>query len=117
MVAVKLSREEKEQQEAEEIREEIYGIAEKSPKAPKWTNDKGKVPGSPGMPCTIWSDFHYGEVVKKDQVAGCNEYNVRIAARRIQLLAENTINIAFDHMGKGKITYPGIVVMLGGDMV
>lgn len=107
---------EKEQQEAEEIREEIYGIADRSPKAPKWiTTDKK--PSCPGIPCTIWSDIHYGETIKKDEVAGCNEFNPHIAERRIKTLAENTVDIAFNHMGKSKTTYPGIVVMLGGDMV
>ena len=64
---------------------------------------------------TIWSDFHWGEVVDKSQVYGVNSYNMSIAKQRLHTLVDKTIGICFDHMVNPN--YPGIVLMLGGDMV
>lgn len=111
-----ISRRKKEEAEAQAIREEIFKIAAESPNPPKWLS-QDKTPGKPGIPLTIWSDFHYGEVVKKDEVAGQNFFNPTVAAKRIQTLTEGLINICYNHMGKSKVDYPGLVLMLGGDMI
>ncbi len=65
----------------------------------------------------MWSDFHYGEVVDLEQTNGMNKYNAKIAQKRIQTLVDTTIDLSFNHMGRAKAEYPGIVVCLGGDMV
>lgn len=111
-----LQRRKQEEQEAEAIRKEHYGIASRSPNPPKWLVTD-RAPGRPGIPCTILSDIHYGEVVKLAETAGMNHFNARIAAKRIQTWAETVIKISTHHMGPLKTKYPGIVVMLGGDMV
>jgi len=46
-----------------------------------------------------------------------NQFNSRIAAKRIQKLVDTTIDRCTNHMGSATKSYPGIVVMLGGDMI
>jgi len=67
------------------IRENIYKIAAYDPEPPEWLVREG-VSGHRGTPATIWSDWHYGEVVRKSEVGGVNEFNKEIAARRIKRL-------------------------------
>lgn len=101
---------------ADMIRREIYGLASHMPEPPKWLFEPGKN-GTRGTPVSIWSDWHYGEVVFKKQVNGLNEFNSEIAARRIKRLQNTVIDLSFNHMGRAKTVYPGIVIMLGGDMI
>jgi len=103
----------KDTDDAKTIRENIYKIAAYDPEPPEWTVREGRA-GARGVPATIWSDFHYGEVVR---MPGINTYDKRVAARRIKHLAETTVDLAFNHMGRARISYPGCVVALGGDML
>ncbi len=98
------------------IRENIYQIAAHDPAPPKWLI-RGGITGHRGVPCTLWSDWHYGEVIKRVQVGGKNEFNKEIAAKRVKKLTETTIDLAFNHMGRAKTTYPGVVICVGGDMI
>jgi hypothetical protein len=102
---------------AEAIRTEIYGLASRTPEPPKWIDPKKSPAGSRGMPMTIWSDWHYGEVVRPEEVGGCNTFNMDVARQRATALVDMTIDLCFNHMGRAETTYPGIVVMLGGDML
>ncbi len=72
--------------------------------------------GSPGFPMTIWSDWHWGEVVRKDETGGMNAFNRRIAGQRVEALVNNTIELLSNYAGKNP-SYPGIWVCLGGDMI
>jgi hypothetical protein len=98
------------------IRENIHRIAAYDPAPPEWTIRPG-IAGQRGVPATIWSDWHYSEVVDRAQVGGVNEFNKTIAKRRIKKLVETTCDLAVNHMGRAKIKYPGCVVALGGDML
>lgn len=101
---------------AESIRKEIYGLAEMTADPPRWLNPKGKVkPGSPGTPIVVISDLHWGEKVSRVQVGGFNEYNRKIARKRLQLLISKVIDLTCHHMVNPK--YRGIVCCLGGDMI
>lgn len=102
--------------DAKVIRENIYNIAAYDPDPPEWLV-RSKAGSNRGCPVTIWSDFHYGEVVFKNQVGGVNEYNKQIARARAKKLVETTIDLAHNHMGNAKATYPGAVICLGGDML
>ncbi len=102
---------------AEKIRAEIFGLAERSPEPPEWITGKGVADGNRGGPITIWSDWHWGEVVNPDEVGGVNEFNVKIARARAKRLVDITVDLCYNHMGRAKTAYPGIVVCLGGDMV
>jgi hypothetical protein len=102
---------------AERIRTEIYNLAARAPEPPAWIEQARNKSAIAGIPMTIWSDWHYGEVVRPEEVGGANEFNAEIAAARIQMLVDKTVDLAFNHMGTAKKTYPGIIVMLGGDML
>jgi hypothetical protein len=99
--------------EASDIREEIFGLAREPSDPPKWLTTKGTIDNTPGVPMTIWSDWHYGEIVKKSETDGLNEFNPAIAERRIQHLVTTTIKLI-----RKQVVKPfGIVVCLGGDMI
>src|ERR1035437_1522240 len=98
---------------AKTIREKAYKIAAYDPDPPQWTVREGRA-GARGVPATIWSDWHLGEVVR---MPGVNTFDKRVAARRIQRLVEITVDLAYNHMGHAKISYPGCIVALGGDML
>ncbi len=73
-------------------------------------------PRSPGMPMTIWSDWHWGETVRLDDMGGRNEFTHEIALRRVDALVDRTVHILRDYGGRAP-EYPGIYVCLGGDMM
>lgn len=102
---------------AESIRRDIFSLAEHSPAPPAWVSGPGGKTGFRGAPVTIWSDWHYGEVVTPDEIGGVNEFNAKVAQSRIKKLVNTTVDLAYNHMGRGKAEYPGAVVMLGGDMI
>jgi hypothetical protein len=102
---------------AESIRKSIFGLAERTPEPPEWLNGRGGVLGARGAPCTIWSDWHWGERINSDEIGGVNAFDSKIARTRAKRLVDRTIDLAYNHMGRAKTEYPGIVVMLGGDMV
>jgi hypothetical protein len=84
-------------------------------KPPQWLEKpKNQSKQSLEVPCTIWSDWHIGEVVSPGEVNGYNSYNMEIAERRIRQLVESTIDICNNH---GSGNYPGIVVNLLGDII
>jgi predicted phosphodiesterase len=84
---------------------------------PAWTVKPTKdAYDSPGAPTLFLSDVHAGEVVKRSEVpGGCNEFNMTILAKRL----EHTIRSAqyLPRLIKGHEKIPGIIVVLGGDMV
>ena len=98
---------------AASIREAIYGLSAQSPEPPLWLN-KNLPANSPGIPMMIWSDWHWGETVRPEEVGGINEFNSKIAAKRLQRLVENASHLILPHI-KGKAE--GIVICLGGDMI
>lgn len=101
--------------DADAIRAEIFGLATHQPDVPDWMVRSEPGGSAPGVPITIWSDFHWGEVVRSVEVSGVNEFNTEIARKRFRLLVERTVDLCFHHMVCP--TYPGIVVCLGGDMI
>jgi predicted phosphodiesterase len=108
----------KENDTAEQIRTAIYGLASRTPEPPKWLDTfKDQVGFSNEVPCTIWSDWHYGERVRPEEVGGMNDFDAEVASTRITKLVDAIIDLSFNHAGRAKKKYPGIVVMLGGDMI
>lgn len=102
---------------AETIRQKIYELGARDPEPPVWLAGKGGKTGHRGAPCMIWSDFHWGETVKSAEVAGMNEFNNEVAKKRLRKLVNVTTDLAFHHMGAAPVSYPGAVIMLGGDMI
>lgn len=107
----------KENDTAEKIRQEIFGLAAHTCNPPEWLTGKNVRSGTRGGPVCILSDIHYGEVVNPAELGGMNEFNMKIAARRIRTFFEKTIDLSFNHMGRAEIAYPGIVLCFGGDMI
>lgn len=101
---------------ADAIRQEIYGLSARDLEPPTWLHEPGKA-GFRGCPTMIWSDWHAGEVVQPVDVAGMNEFNTEIMKTRAKRLVDTTIDLCYNHMGRAKTKYPGAVVMLGGDML
>lgn len=100
---------------AEQVRQSIYGLASLDVEPPAWAlPPKGKK-NITGVPMTIWSDWHWGEVVEAGQVGGVNEFNLIVAEARVKKLVATTISLCKEHMVNP--IYPGIVVALGGDMI
>lgn len=97
------------------IKETLYGLKDKTVIPPDWLIHPQKVMGSPGIPAMMWSDWHWGEVVKREQVNDYNEFNLVIAHDRARRLVERTIMLLRHYMVHP--SYEGIVVNLGGDMV
>lgn len=97
------------------IRTKIIGLASEPVAAPSWLVNQKLAKSSPGVPTLLCSDWHWGEVIKPDQIGGVNEYNLEIAHERAKQLILRTIDLLNNHMVNPK--YPGIVMALAGDMV
>lgn len=107
---------ERENDNAEKIREEIYHMAGRTPEPPEWLSRPGTI-GSRGAPVVLWSDWHRGEVVRAEELGGVNEFNSAIHDRRVKRLVDTTIDLAYNHMGRASRKYPGAVICLGGDFI
>jgi len=96
------------------VKHKIVGLAESQPTIPDWMV---KIPNkeTTGVPTLFASDWHWAEVVDKNQIGGVNEYNITIAQRRAKALIETAIDLLRNHLKVAE--YPGIVFALGGDMV
>lgn len=81
---------------------------------PKWLAAP-KTSKAPGVPKIFLSDFHWGEVVRREQVGGVNAFSMAIAQRRLRQVIDTTI--ALSRILSPDMDYPGIVCPLGGDMI
>lgn len=98
------------------IRQEIFKIASRSPEPPSWLLSPPKEPrGSPGAPLALLSDLHWGEVVRPEQIDGLNEYNLKVARKRLRNWTSKLVDLCFNHTRDPN--YPGLVLCLGGDMI
>lgn len=110
-----------ERKELERLREleTIFHRVQNIRVSPRPINTEEHKADSPGYPMTIWSDWHWGEVVRKEETGGGedgNEFNHKIALARVDRLVSSTINLLRNYGGVAP-KYPGIYVCLGGDMV
>ena len=97
------------------VRETIFELKNEPPPQPQWLAKPPRRKPSRIVPSVLWSDWHWGEVVRPEEVNGVNEFNLTIAHQRAKLLTEKVIDICFNHVVDPD--YPGIVVNLGGDMI
>ena len=103
--------------ERDDVRKTYFQIADYDPTPPDWIGGPGGKIGSRGVPITVWSDFHAGEVVNPKGVNNYNEFNKDVLKNRIFRLVDTTIDLCYEHMGRAKTEYPGIIVSFGGDMI
>ena len=105
----------KEELSAEYIRKEIIKLRDTKPKIPSWTIKKQAKKSQAGIPTLFASDWHWGEIVDPNQINGVNEYNIAIAQDRAKAMIEKATDLLKNHVAHSD--YPGIVFVLGGDMV
>lgn len=107
----------KDQLTAGMVRREILGLRKDAAdvRPPQWVLTPRKTKGALLAPVSMWSDWHWGEVVSKEQVNGVNEYDLGIARERAANLVARTADLCTNHAMHGE--YPGFVLLLGGDMV
>lgn len=98
------------------VQKEILKVATGDVEVPSWAvkvPKAGKDLG--GVPTLFASDWHFGEVVRAAEIGGVNEYNLAIARERARTLIDTAILLLRKHLTHA--TYPGIVFVLGGDML
>lgn len=84
------------------------------PQPPDWLKKAKYKNDRLSIPTAMLSDLHLDEVVRPEQVNFVNAYDRAIAEARLKLFFQNTIELAFDHVGGLK--YGGIVLPLAGDI-
>ncbi len=83
---------------------------------PRWLKtDSVRKDSAPGVPTIFLSDLHWGEVVDPNQINGVNRFDVDIAHRRLDTLADTSEFLL--RIISPSLDFPGIVVILGGDMI
>ncbi len=82
---------------------------------PVWLTPKKPSGKHAAIPSLLLTDIHYDEVVKPDQIGGLNCYNRKIADGRIRRAFEGAITVSRDYLAG--VTYEGINVFLGGDLL
>jgi len=100
---------------AEYIKKVIFKLSKSKTTTPNWLVKPAKGKASAGVPTLFASDWHWGEVVDPNQINNVNEYNVAIAQDRARVMIEKTVDLLKNHVAH--TDYPGIVFVLGGDMV
>jgi len=104
--------------DAEYVKRQIVGLRDDlaSAEPPDWLVSPKKVADTdPGTPTLFASDWHWGEVVDPRQINGTNDFNLEIAHRRAKALITTSVDLLKHHMVRPN--YPGIVFVLGGDMM
>lgn len=104
----------REQLTLEEVRGKVFNLPLLRPDIPNWVVAPRLKAGSPGTPITLWSDWHYGEIVEPEAMSGRNAYTMDIADKRIEHLVDRITDICLCHQINPE--YPGLIVCLGGDM-
>lgn len=98
------------------VKQEIIKVSEATVQPPQWLS---KVPSNSthtaGVPTLFASDWHWGEMVSASEIGGVNEYNLKIGQERARTFITVAIDLLRNHIKGGK--YPGVVFILGGDML
>ncbi len=96
--------------------EKVYEGALTLQPEPRWL--AAPKPGTADHRATLvafLSDLHAGEVVRPEEMGGYNAYNLKIADLRLKRFFSKTIDLARTYFAG--VTYDGIVLALGGDLV
>jgi transposase-like protein len=98
------------------IRREIINLSSSiiSAPIPEWMVKENKA-GSPGVPSLFLSDLHWGEHVNESQINFVNSYSIDIAKERLRRMAQTSVQLL--KIISPKMDYPGLVLILGGDMI
>ena len=105
----------REELDEKHIKRFIIGLVNQKPTIPNWLVKPQKGKTVAGVPSLFASDWHWGEVVDPNQINGVNQFNIAIAQDRAKVMVEKSIDLLKNHIAHSN--YPGIVFILGGDMV
>lgn len=86
-----------------------------NPRPPRWTVRSGRAVRHHAILASILSDTHWDEVVRAEEVDGRNAYDRDIATRRLKEYGQGVIKLARRYLAG--VTYDGMVLMLGGDLL
>lgn len=89
---------------------------ERLPPPPKFKTAQASTSISAETLVTLWSDWHYAEIVKGESVQGLNEYNRDIALSRVHSLVAKILGIR-EKMTRGGWKFRRIVIAVNGDMI
>jgi len=81
---------------------------------PAWTLARAAKRRHQVIPVTLFSDWHFDEVVRPEEVQHRNAYNREIAERRLRHYIEGVVKVAHEYVHG--FHYPGIVVVMLGDV-
>jgi hypothetical protein len=109
------SAQQEEQLTAEYIKKKIIKLRDGKTTIPNWLIKKSEKKKFAGVPTLFASDWHWGEIVDPNQINGVNEYNMTIAQNRARTMVQKAIDLLQNYVANAN--YPGIVFVLGGDMV
>lgn len=82
---------------------------------PNWLSKESRDKKHHGTLLSFLSDTHYGEVVNPLEMGGSNAYNMEIALQRTIRFFDKAIMLARNYTTG--VTYDGIVLALGGDLI
>lgn len=98
---------------AEDIRREVFGLAEQDLAPPKWIEPIPRGKGKRvSMPVMLISDEQVGERVLAAEVEGVNHYDHNVYVQRHDLCAQKLVEITEHHMGDQKCPV-GLIAFLG----
>jgi hypothetical protein len=100
---------------ADYIKKKIIQLRDAPVTPPKWLSVPTKKPSFAGVPTLFASDWHWGEIVDPSQINGTNSFNTEIAQKRAKRMVMKATDLLKNHVAHSD--YPGIVYVLGGDMV
>ena len=90
-------------------------LEEYTARPPTWLTPKRPSRGHRATATLLLTDCHFDEVVSPEEIDGINAYNREIAEARLKRTFERTIRMSREYLAG--VSYDGIVVMLGGDLV
>lgn len=94
----------------------IHGATQAERKPPRWTAERILARDwHHGTPTLMLSDLHWAERVFPKQVNGVNDYGLSIARDRLKRVGQNAVKLLKHTLANGN--YPGIILILGGDIV
>jgi hypothetical protein len=100
----------------EYVKKMLLRLGDAQPVIPKWTvAPPKKTTELAGVPTLFLSDWHWGEVVRPSEIGGVNSYNLDVARRRAETVTHVAIELLTRHLVSAR--YPGICLILGGDML
>ena len=95
--------------------ERVYDEALVMTPQPNWLKAPKKTTDNRATLVAFLSDLHAGEVVNPEEMGGYNAYNLEIADQRLERFFSKTVSLAREYLAG--VTYDGIVLALGGDLV